>query len=170
MIENLWILIKEGGVLVFSKNYIELKIKDDDLIAGFLSAVDSFVKETTNEQIKSIIMRGRKFSYIVGDNLIIVISTNQSDNDVLIQDLLKAIKIKFFEKYKENIRNFSGNTGYFTNFDKELGEILAKSDISINCMTCKKSILGEFRVRYLDNKKIYLCCPLCEENFLLANY
>ena len=168
MIENLWILIK-GGVLVFSKNYIRLKIADDDLIAGFLSALDSFVKETTNEEIKSIIMEGRKFSYIVGDGLIIVISTNQLDNDILIQGILKDIKFKFFEKYKENISNFSGNTGHFTNFDKELGEILTKSDISIKCMTCKKSIQGEFRVRYLDNKKIYLCCPLCEETFLLAN-
>lgn len=65
MIENLWILIKEGGVLVFSKNYIKLKVTNDDLIAGFLSALDSFVKETTNEEIKSIIMKGRKFSYIV---------------------------------------------------------------------------------------------------------
>jgi len=26
MIENLWILIQQGGVLVFSKNYIKLKI------------------------------------------------------------------------------------------------------------------------------------------------
>lgn len=101
--------------------------------------------------------------------MIIVISTNQLDNDVLIQDLLRHIKIKFLEKYKENISNFSGNTGYFTNYDAELGEILTKSDISINCMTCKKTILGEFRVRYLDDKKIYLCCPLCEEKFLLAN-
>lgn len=65
MIENLWILIKEGGVLVFSKNYIKLKVTNDDLIAGFLSTLDSFVKETTNEEIKSIIMKGRKFSYIV---------------------------------------------------------------------------------------------------------
>lgn len=168
MIENLWILIK-GGVLVFSKNYIELKVTDDNLIAGFLSALDSFVKETTNEEIKSIIMEGRKFSYIVGDGLIIVISTNQLDNDLLIQDLLKDIKSKFLEKYKENIGNFSGNTDYFTNFDTELEEILTKTDISIKCMTCKKTILGEFRVRHLDNKKIYLCCPLCEENFLLAN-
>ena len=104
----------------------------------------------------------------MGDDLIIVISTNQSDNDILIQDLLKDIKTKFFEKYKEKISNFSGNTGYYTDFDKELGEILTKFDISINCMTCKKSISGEFRVRYLDNKKIYLCCQLCEERFLLA--
>ncbi len=169
MIENLWILI-EGGVLVFSKNFTKLKITDDDLIAGFLSALDLFVKETTNDEIKSIIMEGRKFSYIVGDGLIIVISTNQLDNDILIQDLLKDIKIKFLEKFKENISNFSGNTAYFSNFDtEELGEILTKSDISIKCMTCKKSILGEFRVRHLDNKKIYLCCPLCEEKFLLAN-
>lgn len=132
------------------------------------SALDSFVKETTNEEIKSIIMEGRKFSYIVGDGLIIVISTNPLDNDVLIQDLLKDIKIKFLEKYKENLRNFSGNIDYFTNFDTELGELLTKSDISIKCRTCKKTIVGEF-LRHLDNKKIYFCCPLCKENFLLAN-
>ncbi|HEC39573.1 hypothetical protein LCGC14_0576630 [marine sediment metagenome] len=168
MIENLWILIK-GGILVFSKNYIKLKVTDDNLIAGFLSALGSFVKETTNEEIKSISMEGRKFSYIVGDGLIIVISTNQLDNDILVFELLKDIKSKFLEKYMELIGNFLVDTDNFKNFDTELEEILTKSDISINCRTCKKSILGEFRIKHMDSKKIYFCCPLCEENFLVAN-
>ncbi len=131
MIENLWILIK-WGVLVFSKNCIELKVADDNLIAGFLSALGSFVKETTNEEIKSIIMEGRKFCYIVGDGLIIVVSVANQCNDILIQDLLKDIKSKFLEKYKEHIGNFLVDTDNFTNFDTDLEEILTKSDISTN--------------------------------------
>ncbi len=129
MIENLWILIK-WGVLVFSKNCIKLKVADDNLIAGFLSALGSFVKETTNEEIKSIIMEGRKFCYIVEDGLIIVISVANQCNDILIQSLLKDIKNKFLEKYKELIGNFLVDTDNFTNFDTDLEEILTKSDIS----------------------------------------
>ncbi len=42
MIENLWILTKEG-VLLFSKNFVKLS-KPDDLLAGFFTAVDIFIR------------------------------------------------------------------------------------------------------------------------------
>lgn len=164
MIENYWILAK-GGILLYCKNYMKLNDTDDNLIASFFSALDSFVKETTHEKIKSIILKGKKFSYIIGDGLIIVISTEEYGNDLLIQNLLKKIKMKFLEKYQEKITNFSGNTAPFQNFDEELGESIIEEDISLHCQTCKKLILGEFRVKQLTNNKVYFCCPLCEEKF-----
>ena len=63
MIENVWILTKEG-VLLYEKNYVELKT-EADLLAGFLSAMDSFVAEATQQQIKGITMKGKKFSYTI---------------------------------------------------------------------------------------------------------
>ncbi|MHA2039349.1 MAG: hypothetical protein ACXACX_21110 [Candidatus Hodarchaeales archaeon] len=169
MIENYWILAK-GGVLVYCKNYRKLNNTDDNLIASFFSALDSFVKETTKGKIKSIVMKDKKFSYIIGDGLIIVISTNEYDNDILIQSLLKKIKMKFLEKYQEAIINFTGNTALFQNFDEELEEPIIEENISINCQRCKKLILGEFRAKPLTDNKVYFCYALCEENFSCAKY
>jgi hypothetical protein len=163
MIDNLWILTKEG-VLLFSKNHVKLS-KPDDLLAGFFTAVDIFIREITNEEIKNIIMKDHKFNYIIGDDLIIVISTNKYDNDILIQNLLREVKIIFLEKYSEELKFFSGDTMPFGNFDEDLGELIKDLDVSIKYQTCKKIVVGEFRYKNIANHKIYFCCTSCEKYF-----
>ncbi|KKM43611.1 hypothetical protein LCGC14_1562680 [marine sediment metagenome] len=167
MIENLWILTK-GGVLLFSKNYVKLS-KPDDLLAGFFTAVDIFIREITKEEIKNISMKDHKFNYIIGDDLIIVISTNEYDNDILIQNLLKEVKIIFLEKYIEELKFFSGDTIRFKNFDEDLGVLIKDLDVSIKCQTCKKIVVGEFRYKNIANHKIYFCCTSCEKYFSYDN-
>ncbi|HEA70415.1 hypothetical protein LCGC14_0512510 [marine sediment metagenome] len=163
MIENLWILTKEG-ILLFSKNFVKLS-KPDDIIAGFFTAVDIFIREITKEEIKNISMRDHKFNYIIGDDLIIVISTNEHDNDILIQNLLREVKIIFLEKYSEELKFFSGDIIPFINFDEDLGVLIKDLDVSIKCQICKKIVVGEFRYKNIDNHKIYFCCTSCEIAF-----
>lgn len=163
MIENLWILTKEG-ILLFSKNFVKLS-KPDDIIAGFFTAVDIFIREITKEEIKNIIMKDHKFNYIIGDNLIIVISTNERNNDILIQNLLRELKIIFLEKYSEELIFFSGDTMPFKNFEEDLGEFIKDLDVSIKCQTCKKIVIGEFRYKNIDNHNIYFCCASCEKSY-----
>jgi len=163
LIENLWILTKKG-VLLFSKNYGKLS-KPDDLLAGFFTAVDIFIREVAKEEIKNIIMKDHKFNYIIGDDLIIVINTNEYDNDILIQNLLREVKIIFLENYSEELKLFSGDTIAFENFDKDLGELIKDLDVSIKCQTCKKIVVGEFRYKNMANHKIYFCCTSCEKYF-----
>ena len=167
MIENLWILTK-GGVLLFRKNYVKLS-KPDDLLAGFFIAVDIFIREITKEEIKNISMKDHKFNYIIGDDLIIVISTNEYDNDILIQNLLREVKIIFLEKYSEELKFFSGDTIRFKNFDEDLGELIKELDVSIKCQTCKKIVVREFRYKNIANHKIYFCCTSCEKYFSYDN-
>ncbi len=163
MIENLWILTKEG-VLLFSKNYAKLN-KPDDLLACFFTAVDIFIREVAKEEIKKIIMKNHKFNYIIGDDLIIVISTNEYNNDILIQNLLREVKIIFLEKYSEELKLFSGDIIAFKIFDKDLRELIKDLDVSIKCQTCKKIMAGEFRYKNIANHKIYFCCASCEKYF-----
>ncbi len=113
MIENIWILTR-GGILLYNKNYVHIET-ENDLLAGFLSAIDSFIKETTKGDIKCIILEGKKFSYTIAaeNNLMFVINTDEQDNNILIQKLLNKIKIRFLERFRESLINFSGETSQF---------------------------------------------------------
>ncbi|KKK59436.1 hypothetical protein LCGC14_3034420, partial [marine sediment metagenome] len=117
MIENLWIIRK--GVLIFSKNYKRLNISDD-LLAGFLSAIDSFIKETTKGEIKNISLKDSKFTYLVGENLIIVLNTDERDNDILIQNLLIQIESDFLDEYREAINNNKSGWEKYASQDKNI--------------------------------------------------
>ena len=163
MIENLWIIRK--GVLIFSKNYKRLNISDD-LLAGFLSAIDSFIKETTKGEIKNISLKDSKFNYLVGENLIIVLNTDERDNDILIQNLLIQIESDFLDEYREAIRYFTGETTQFTHFTEKLENLIKESQLSIQCANCRVNIMGEFRFKRVGKKNPYYCCLDCEKAYL----
>ncbi len=163
MIENLWIIRK--GVLIFSKNYKRLNISDD-LLAGFLSAIDSFIKETTKGEIKNISLKDSKFNYLVGENLIIVLNTDERDNDILIQNLLIQIESDFLDEYREAIRYFTGETTQFTHFNEKLENLIKESQLSIQCANCRVNIVGEFRFKRVGKKNLYFCCLDCEKAYL----
>ena len=165
MIENIWILTK-SGILLYSKDYVKLRT-EDDLLAGFLSALDSFITETTQQGIKSISMKNKKFNYLISNNynLIIVINSNISDNNTLIHRLLLKISSKFIELYKKYIINFSGMTVIFNDFDPILEEVVSDSEIFAKCDTCKKIILEDLITKEIGEEIFYFCCSRCEKEF-----
>ncbi len=163
MIENLWII--RDGISIFSKNYIKLNVSDD-LLAGFLSAMDSFIKETTKGEIKNISLKDSKFTYLVGDDLIIVLNTDEQDNDILIQKLLKQIESDFLNEYREVIKYFTGETTQFTRFNEKLEKLVEESQISIQCANCRMNIVGEFRFKRVGKKNLHFCCLDCEKAYL----
>ncbi len=165
MIENLWII--RDGISIFSKNYMRLKISDD-LLAGFLSAIDSFIKETTEGEIKNINLKDSKFTYLVGEKLIIVVNTDEQDNDILIQNLLKQIESEFLDEFRDAIKDFTGNTTQFTRFNEKLEKLVEESQISIHCANCRMNIVGEFRFKRVGKKNLYFCCLDCEKAYLLT--
>ncbi|MHA2006706.1 MAG: TRASH domain-containing protein [Candidatus Hodarchaeales archaeon] len=165
MIENIWILTK-NGILLYSEDYIKLET-ETDLLAGFLSAIDSFVMQTTHQEIKSIIMEEKKFSYLVSreKNLMIVINSNLSDNNTLIQNILIKIESKFIDQYEKYLTNFSGITSVYKDFDPILEKIVLDSKIFATCDTCEKIIIENLIIKEIENKLLYFCCSSCEKEF-----
>jgi 5-methylcytosine-specific restriction endonuclease McrA len=163
MIENFWVITKAGH-LIYKKNFATLNVADE-LLAGFLSAMDSFMKESTERDIKHIVMRGKKFTYIIENDFIFVLNTEESDNNILIRELLKKIEDQFAKKYFSEIKNFKGRIDPFKTFDSNLEEIIIESDISIKCQTCGKLIFDDFIIKNIGDRTIYLCCESCEKFF-----
>jgi len=167
MIEDFWVL-NTNSLLLYSRNFTELE-KPDDLLAGFFTAIRVFIEETTQGEIKSIIMKKKKFSYILGEDIIIVILTDKTDNEILIHNFLKNISKKFLSQYGKIIKHFIGDTIQFENFYEILEKEIESSEFLVRCKSCSKVIVNEFRIIEHDNEKIYFCCPMYEKIYCDLN-
>jgi hypothetical protein len=167
MIKDFWVL-NTSGLLLYSRNFTDLE-KPDDLLAGFFTAIRVFIEETTQGEIKSIIMKKQKFSYILGEDIIIVILTDKTDNDILIHKFLKIISKKFLAQYSKIIKHFNGDTIQFESFYEILEKEIDSSELLIRCKSCNKVIVNEFRIIEHNNEKNYFCCPMCEKIYCDLN-
>jgi hypothetical protein len=165
MIENIWILTK-GGILLFKKEIMGNDNKDE-LIAGFLSASRSVITEATHQEMKAILLEGKKFIYDFSTEkkLIFVIITDEIENTELLQELLHKIKTSFLKKYGKLIENFAGETSVFNDFEVELKKLLQDSETSIRCQTCRRIIHDVFIKKNLNGLNVYFCCSSCEKYF-----
>ena len=158
-----------NGLLLYSRNFTELE-KPDDLLAGFFTAIKIFIEQTTQGEIRSIIMKKKKFSYILGEDIIIIILTDKTDNDILIHNFLKNISKKFISQYSKIIKHFNGDTIQFEKFYELIEKEIESSEFLVRCKSCNKVIVNEFRMMVHDNKKIYFCCPMCEKIYSDLDY
>ena len=120
------LIIAEGGILIYSKNFIVEKIDndnvifDENLIAGFLNAISSFAMETRSGEIKSLNFGNVNFiySYDTQSGAIFVILIDISDLEEEARDRLELMKGEFIKRYSSDIKNFKGDVGIFTDFDE----------------------------------------------------
>ena len=90
MIEYVNILTKDGKSMLF-RNYGESEI-DRDLLAGFLSAFSSFMKEISQSDIKSTATDEYKYYYTIMGSIIIVVCTSLSDDEKQINSKITNIQ------------------------------------------------------------------------------
>jgi len=151
MIKDFWVL-NTNGILLYNRNFTELE-KPDDLLAG----LKVFIEETAQGEIKNIILKKKKFSYILGEDIIIVILTDITNNDILIHNFLKNISKKFLSQFGNIIKHFNGDTIQFESFYEILEKEIKSSELLVRCKLCTKVIVTEFRIiEYDDEKNLFL--------------
>jgi len=123
----------------------------------------------TQGDIMSIVMKEKKFNYIVDDDIVVVILTDKTDNDILIHKFLKIINKKFLAQYSKIIKHFNGDTIQFESFYEILEKEIDSSELLIRCKSCNKVIVNEFRIIEHNNEKNYFCCPMCEKIYCDLN-
>ncbi|MFX0074408.1 MAG: ADP-ribosylation factor-like protein, partial [Candidatus Hermodarchaeota archaeon] len=99
---------------------------DRDLLAGFLSAFSGFMKEISQSDIKSTATDEFKYFYTIIENIIIVVCTDLTDEDAVINTKITTIKVKFVEEYGKIIKSgeWSGNRTIFEEFGRELDDVI----------------------------------------------
>ncbi|MHA1312109.1 MAG: hypothetical protein ACTSWR_08955 [Candidatus Helarchaeota archaeon] len=130
--------IMKNGLIVFNRSYHdekEIKI-DIDLRGAFLSVINSFIGETTPNEIE--IFKMKKYKIIILNCLepnlidsnicIFCIGSTKLDEKMITKILDNILKI-FLEKYN-NLNDFSGNVSIYNEFkniiDKIIGDLSKK--------------------------------------------
>jgi len=134
LIQYINILTRDGKSLFF-QNYGSSDV-DRDLLAGFLSAFQGFMKEISQSDIRSTATDEFKYFYTVIDELIIVVCTDLEDEDVIVNTKITTIRVKFIEQYGEILKSgqWSGNRSLFKGFERAIDDIILG--------TIKVSIIG----------------------------
>ena len=101
-LQQIWIL-QESGTCLFHRNY-DKSSSDENLISGFLSAVNSFVG-SFGDEIKWIETNRHRFVFKMNANLIFCACTNIDSNALLTFKRLSRISDHFMLMFKTNLNN-----------------------------------------------------------------
>ncbi len=159
MIENLWIISK-GGL-----PYFELRPAKSGtekvLLSGFLTAVESFVREATDNEIESINLSKKRITYSIDKDLIFVICTDEDANQLMINRFVEVVKKEFWKKYRKEISTDLIDYAVFDSFSEVVEKMISETDFILHCDTCGKLIPDEFISLSEGNERYYYCCQSC---------
>ena len=157
-IEDLFI-INDGGILLYSWHAREVKEGGDDLVSGFLSAINTFATLERGEDLKSLKLRETTLIFETIEDyyqkLTFVITTKNEELIELLHSVVHQIINSFCNMYADVLNGeFSGEISIFANFNQQVEMILYNHGMD----TLKNAILeidegGIFKaIIYLEAK------------------
>ncbi|MHA1409512.1 MAG: ADP-ribosylation factor-like protein [Candidatus Odinarchaeia archaeon] len=124
MIHAVYIIRKTGESLYF-KRYTKSAV-DENLISGFLSALQNFVSEVSSGDVIRTIKTGNiKFIYNITKNIIYVFVVDQNENEDIVRSKIDKVSELFYSKYSDILENWTGEISRFSDFDETLDDIIS---------------------------------------------
>ncbi|MFX1236953.1 MAG: hypothetical protein ACFFAS_09345 [Promethearchaeota archaeon] len=125
-------IINEGGQLIFSwhpKNKLKDSNNKDDLISGFLSALNSFATLERGEDIKSLKLKETTIIFEKNEDyvqkLTFVITTKDDSLIEICHSIVHYIMDSFTQEYKERLeKEFDGQIDIFNPFSERVERIV----------------------------------------------
>ncbi len=131
------------------------------LLSGFLSAIESFVREATDNEIESINLSKKRFTYSIDEDLIFVICTEENVNQLMVTRFVEAVKKEFWNNYRNDINIDLIDYSIFESFREVVEKLMSEIDLVLHCDTCGKVIPNEFISLSEGSKRFYYCCQSC---------
>jgi len=130
IMKNLWILHKPTGVCLYHQQFestSETLDVDNDLFAGFVSAMMGFSQEVSKGKasLKEIHLGPLKIVYDAGDLIIVTIAFDQHASRPQMNDLLKRITTRFLDKFANRLpaNKFNNCVSPYATFDDDMVQI-----------------------------------------------
>ncbi len=121
VINEIWI-IDPSGITLF--NMSKEENIDAVLFGGFFSAIQNFISNLGEKELKSLVLGNSQLMVYQGDRDFLFISRSDlKSKEKKIIKYLKLIESKFFELYGEKIKNWDGEVSIFNNFGEIIEEI-----------------------------------------------
>lgn len=129
MIHNVYLIKANSGLCLFSRKYGGIDF-NEDLIAGFLTALKDFATEVTGGEgiIKVLDMNAYNVCLAFREGLMISAAADKSDDRNLAMKAMAEVLNQFHQKY--NLENWDGNIKMFEPFTSIVDDILDKGKIA----------------------------------------
>jgi hypothetical protein len=131
-----------NGICLVSRQYNEKYSKKDHLLSAFISAIDSFAKEFSQNELKKLVLEDDVFSFSKVNDVIFVFTHENMRNSKL-ESIFNKISTKFFELYNSEFNNWNSDISIFEPFEEEADKIITSNG---------KSTLLEME-KFLQNQK-----------------
>lgn len=121
-IDEIWIVHKNGLTLF---NLIREDDLDPDLLGGFFSSLNSYLKVMGNKRMNSISLGRSKILLFRGtDDILFISRSHKRIKDEIITNHIKLIEKKFIEQYGNILRNWNGKIDVFERFKVDVEELI----------------------------------------------
>jgi len=119
---------RASGRILYSKNFGKIKI-DENLLSGFLTALDGFARGELQESgIENIDMGGIRWVYLEDKGVLYVSASEKGDTPEMLLQQLMAISGSFNQYFSINNDfselNWDGNMHQFTPFNEILEQLI----------------------------------------------
>ncbi len=156
LIENLWIIEKNSGILLFEQNYKDFTKEgiSVDLVTSFLSAILNFIDEAFTDEIQFIQFSSRKILFEFTPHVLVVTIVNNKEfsDGAKVKQVINEISSKFYENFQHVFEGygFDGKVARFRIFSEELKKIVKGAPLSIRLIKLEKIKRNK---RYRDERR-----------------
>ncbi len=125
VIDDLWV-VNNDGIVLFSSDEHGF---DNNLFGAFLSAINMFVKEFSNDMLRNFEISDKQYILMKEQNLLFVASASNNVSDKSIKNQMNQIIERFLELYpQEFFKTWNYDTNEFDKFELEF-ETLPTNDL-----------------------------------------
>ncbi len=162
--EGVYLIHQNTGNCIIFKKYGNLEF-NEDLIAGFLTALKDFAGEVTGGQgIMKTLKMGQYSILLLNDGGILVAGAldRRDDESIAFKALQEMLK-QFIKEYKDDIPGWKGNLSLFRPFEEKIDKYLKGGKIA------QKEIYAPLLKKKLPKQLIDMGA-LTKEEFSFADY
>jgi hypothetical protein len=128
------LIINRSGIGLFYQNFENDAQENQQVLAGFFSAIQCFAKECTKDNLKAIISGESKYSIVEGDDFSIIIKTSKGLDFKKFEEKINSLKNTFLQEYEDDLSRNNTDTRRYNGFEE-----IVKSMFKIDIITKHKS-------------------------------
>lgn len=117
-VKEIWVFCISEGIEFY--NYAPFSEVDHDLLGGFLTAMQQFSLEISQNLLNSMIIGDDRYTFYQeeGYDFFILGRSAAKSSEEIVNKILSIIYTRFWKEFAEQIKNFGGNVTYFRRFTK----------------------------------------------------
>ncbi len=121
VLQDIWIL-NESGIVVFSRVF-NPKV-NEQLFGALMTALNSFATELAKGGLSNFELSSIRFTIYKDKGYLFVANSGKKVKEKRVQEELKIIAEKFFNKYSTILESWDSDVNVFANFNEDIEDSL----------------------------------------------